>query len=63
VPEQTEKQIARTWWREFFARVRAVLDVTVLQAQPRFLGEPVEIAPAPDARGSYDSFDDPPASD
>lgn len=63
VPEQTEKQIPRTWWREFFARVRAVLDVKVLGAQPRFLGEPVEIEPAPDARGSYDAFDDPPASD
>ena len=54
VPEQTEKQIPRTWWREFFARVRAVLDVRLLGTQPRFLGEPVEIAPAPDAQGTYD---------
>lgn len=54
VPEQTEKQTPRTWWREFFARVRAVLDMTVLGTEPRFLGEPVEIAPLPDAQGSYD---------
>ncbi|MGB1580879.1 MAG: SanA/YdcF family protein [Nevskiales bacterium] len=58
VPEQTEKQIPRTWWREFFARVRAVLDVSLLGTQPRFLGEPVEIAPAPDAQGTYDLIEE-----
>lgn len=58
VPEQTEKQAPRTWWREFFARVRAVLDLTILDTQPRFLGEPVEIAPTPDAKGTYDSVED-----
>lgn len=59
VPEQTEQQSPRTWWREFFARVRAVLDIRLLGTQPRFLGEPVEIAPAPDAKGSYDSYESP----
>ncbi len=63
VPELTEKQIPRTWWREFFARVRAVLDVTVLDAQPRFLGDPVEIAPAPDARGTYDTVEELPSTE
>lgn len=36
---------ART--REVFARVRAVLDLFVLHAQPRFLGDPVDISLAP----------------
>jgi SanA protein len=33
----------RTHLREYFARVKAVLDVYVLHKQPKFLGEPVEI--------------------
>lgn len=57
-PELTEKQLPRTWWREFFARVRAVLDVKILGTRPRFLGEPVEIAPAPDAVGTFDAVEE-----
>jgi SanA protein len=33
----------KTVWREYFARVKAVLDVYVLQTQPRFFGPRVEI--------------------
>jgi SanA protein len=32
--------------REVFARVQAVLDITILQTKPKFLGEPVVIAKA-----------------
>ncbi|NBB89629.1 MAG: vancomycin high temperature exclusion protein [Spirochaetes bacterium] len=31
--------------REYFARVKALLDVHVLGAQPKFLGDPIEIGP------------------
>lgn len=31
--------------REYFARVKALMDVHVFDAEPRFLGEPVEIGP------------------
>jgi SanA protein len=34
--------------REYFARVKALLDVHVLGAQPKFLGEPIEIGPLED---------------
>jgi SanA protein len=33
----------KTIWREYFARVKAVLDVYVLHTQPRFYGPPIEI--------------------
>jgi SanA protein len=33
--------------REYFARVKALLDVHVLDAEPKFLGEPIEIGPTP----------------
>ncbi|NOT62852.1 MAG: DUF218 domain-containing protein [Acidobacteria bacterium] len=33
----------KTVWREYFARVKAVLDVYALATQPRFYGPPVEI--------------------
>ncbi|MEM6785338.1 MAG: ElyC/SanA/YdcF family protein [Bacteroidota bacterium] len=35
---------AKTYLREVLARVKAVLDVYVLRTDPKFLGEPVEIA-------------------
>ncbi|MEM9996243.1 MAG: hypothetical protein AAF809_00970, partial [Bacteroidota bacterium] len=35
---------AKTYLREYLARVKAVLDVYVLRTDPKFLGEPVEIA-------------------
>ncbi len=39
--------------REFFARVRAVLDLFVLHAGPRFLGSPVSLdMPSPDHPGT-----------
>ena len=38
----------RTYTRELFSRVRAVLDANVLRRQPRHLGEPVTIAAAPE---------------
>lgn len=40
----------RTYWREIFARVKAVLDLYVLRTVPKFLGEPqsLEINPGPD---------------
>ena len=34
---------AKTYLREYLARVKAVLDVWVLRAGPKYLGEPVEI--------------------
>jgi SanA protein len=42
--------------REYFARVKALLDVHVLGSEPKFLGEPIRIGPRerqtpPDARG------------
>ncbi len=43
VPEEEPGQNFRTYAREFFARIRAVLDVHVLNARPRYLGEPVLI--------------------
>ena len=33
----------KTYWREYLARVQAVLDVTLLQTQPKFDGPPVMI--------------------
>jgi vancomycin permeability regulator SanA len=40
-------------FREYFARVKALLDVHVLGAEPRFLGEPIEIGPpASEAAGA-----------
>jgi SanA protein len=42
-----------TSFREYFARVKALLDVHVLGAEPRFLGEPIEIGPpASEAAGA-----------
>lgn len=43
VPEEEEGQNLRTELREFFARIRAVLDVHLLGTGPRFLGEPVQL--------------------
>ncbi len=34
--------------REYGARIKALLDVTVLDTQPRYLGEPIAISPLPD---------------
>jgi SanA protein len=38
-----ERYARKTRWREYLARVKAVLDVYVLHTKPRFYGPPVEI--------------------
>ncbi|MFP4374754.1 MAG: vancomycin high temperature exclusion protein [Spirochaetaceae bacterium] len=38
--------------REYFARVKALLDVHVLRAQPRFLGDPIDVGPQLDVGDS-----------
>ncbi len=38
------RSAAKTWLRERFARVKAVLDVMILRTEPKFLGEPVKVA-------------------
>ena len=39
----------RTYWREVFARVKAVLDLYVLRTTPKFLGQPQSLNnPSPD---------------
>lgn len=38
------RSAAKTWLRERFARVKAVLDVKILRTEPKFLGEPVKVA-------------------
>lgn len=43
VPEEQPGQNFRTELREFSARLRALLDIYVLNTQPRFLGEPVRL--------------------
>lgn len=43
VPEEEPGQSFRTELREFTARVRAVMDIYLLRAKPRYLGERVEI--------------------
>lgn len=42
---------ATTGFREYFARVKALLDVHVLGAEPKFLGDPIEIGPDPGETG------------
>lgn len=42
-PDVRLESALKTYLREAFARVKAVLDVQVLHTQPKFLGEPVKI--------------------
>lgn len=42
--EVSRRTSPKTYFREYFARVKALLDVYVLNTQPKFLGEPIEIA-------------------
>ena len=42
-PDVRLESAVKTYVREAFARVKAVLDVRVLRTQPRFLGEPVKL--------------------
>jgi SanA protein len=42
-PSVSRKYAPRTYFREYFARVKAVLDVYLLNTQPRFLGERIDI--------------------
>ncbi|MCK9195152.1 MAG: hypothetical protein M0P19_14905, partial [Nevskia sp.] len=41
---------SRTYWREVFARVKAVLDIYLLNTAPKFIGEqqPIPAETAPD---------------
>ena len=50
-PDVTFVRGLRTNFRETFARLKAVLDVTILDRQPRRMGEPVTIGPAVAAAG------------
>ena len=42
-PEVSGRSALRTTLREYLARVKTVLDVTVLNTAPKFLGRPVEL--------------------
>lgn len=41
-----ETYARKTIWREYLARIKAVLDVFVLGTEPKFYGPPVEIKPS-----------------
>lgn len=43
-PDVPVRSAAKTYLREKMARVKAVLDVTILGTEPKFLGEPVHVA-------------------
>lgn len=45
--EEDRRQPLRTEAREYFARVKAVLDLFILYTRPRFLGPPRPIEPGP----------------
>lgn len=46
-PGEELSVFTRTYWREAFARVKAVLDLYVLRTAPKFLGEPQSLDNAP----------------
>jgi len=59
VPGEDISVYTRTYWREVFARVKAVLDLYVLQTAPRFLGKPVALDGSEGSEGSEATNTDP----
>lgn len=47
-PSDSISVLSRTYWREVFARVKAVLDIYVLSTEPKFLGTPEQVIIAPE---------------